>query len=172
MQNSLGSPPASMCMNLWTALNSDSDSLSRKNLSINSSQRIFTSLLSEQILKKKSQNDSEIRRLLDNVSTDCDRQRSMLLDFDKEISIELGTQNDQISQLKQNEQDFGKNVDCLEYWRDTHAGRRIEKLETNWQMWKRWSTWTRCGQSSRVRMTRQVTCSGSVKTIRDLSGNH
>ena len=122
MHNSFGSPPASICMNLWTALNSDSDSLTRQNISVNSSQRVFTSLLSEQLLKKKNHNDVETKQLLENMRVDCDRQRSILLDFDKDISVELNTKNDRIHAMRQTERQFRKNVESLEQWEEGPAG--------------------------------------------------
>jgi hypothetical protein len=123
MNNSFGSPSPSICMNLWTALNSDSDTLNRDNLSVNSSQRIFTSLLSEQILKKRNQSEMDAKRLLENLEMNCDQQRSLLLDFDKDISTQLGKRNTQISELKDNEKIFNKNVRIMQYWEKDGSGK-------------------------------------------------
>ena len=116
--------PNSICMNLWTALNSDSDNLQRDNLS-NTSQRIFTSLLTEQVLKKKNRNQMEIQRLLENLQINCEQQRSVLLDFDKEMCLEMGQNTQQFGILKQNQDIFKENVIYLEYWAKDHAGKNI-----------------------------------------------
>ena len=60
---------------------------------------------------------------MENLEMNCDQQRSLLLDFDKDISMELGKKNNEISMLKENEQIFNKNVQVVEYWENDRSGK-------------------------------------------------